>query len=56
MRSMNWSERAARMGRRGMHIGYQLENQKKTLLGRSRRRWEDDIKMGLGEIEWIGMD
>jgi hypothetical protein len=26
------------------------------LLGRPRRRWVDDIKMDLREIEWDGMD
>jgi hypothetical protein len=25
-------------------------------LGRPRRRWVDDIKMDLGEIDWGGMD
>jgi hypothetical protein len=25
-------------------------------LGRPRRRWEDNIKMDLGEIGWGGMD
>jgi hypothetical protein len=25
-------------------------------LGRPRRRWVDNIKMDLGEIEWDGMD
>jgi hypothetical protein len=25
-------------------------------LGRHRHRWEDNIKMYLGEIEWGGMD
>jgi hypothetical protein len=24
----------------------------RTLLGRPRRRWEDDIKMGLQEVGW----
>jgi hypothetical protein len=28
----------------------------KRLLGRSRRRWVDNIKMDLGEIEWDGVD
>jgi hypothetical protein len=28
----------------------------KRPLGRSRRRWEDNIKMDLREIEWGGMD
>jgi hypothetical protein len=25
-------------------------------LGRPKHRWMDNIKMGLGEIEWSGMD
>jgi uncharacterized protein YebE (UPF0316 family) len=25
-------------------------------LGRSKRRWEDDIKMNLQEVGWGGMD
>jgi hypothetical protein len=28
----------------------------KSPLGRSRRRWADNIKMDLIEIEWDGMD
>jgi hypothetical protein len=28
----------------------------KRPLGKPRRRWVDDIKMTLGEIEWDGMD
>jgi hypothetical protein len=28
----------------------------KRPLGRPRRRWEDNIKMDLREIEWDGMD
>jgi hypothetical protein len=28
----------------------------KRPLGRSRRRWVDNIKMDLGEIGWDGMD
>jgi hypothetical protein len=28
----------------------------KRLLGRPRRRWEDNIKMDLREIGWSGMD
>jgi hypothetical protein len=27
----------------------------KRPLGRSRRRWMDNIKMDLGEIEWVGL-
>ena len=26
------------------------------LLGRPRRRWEDNIKMDLQEVGWVGMD
>jgi hypothetical protein len=28
----------------------------KRPLGRPKRRWEDNIKMDLREIEWAGMD
>jgi hypothetical protein len=28
----------------------------KRPLGRPRRRWVDTIKMGLREIEWVGVD
>jgi hypothetical protein len=28
----------------------------KRPLGRPRRRWADNVKMGLREIEWGGMD
>jgi hypothetical protein len=28
----------------------------KRPLGRPRRRWVDNIKMDLGDIEWDGMD
>jgi hypothetical protein len=43
-------------GRRGMHIGYWWESQKKRPLGRSRRRWVDNIKMDLREIKWNGVN
>jgi hypothetical protein len=43
------------MGRRGMDVGFWWENQKGPL-GRSRCRWEDNIKMNLRGIEWGGMD
>jgi hypothetical protein len=28
----------------------------KRILGRPRRRWKDDIKFGLQEVEWEGVD
>jgi hypothetical protein len=42
--------------RRGMLIGYWWESQKERDLGRPRRRWMDNIKMNLREIEWNCMD
>jgi hypothetical protein len=30
--------------------------EEKMSLGRPRRRWEDNVKMGLREIGWGGMD
>jgi hypothetical protein len=30
--------------------------EKKRLLGRLRRRWEDNIKMNFRDIGWSGMD
>jgi hypothetical protein len=44
------------MGRKGMNIGFWCESQKERQLGRPGRRWEDNIKMELGEIGWGGMD
>jgi hypothetical protein len=48
-RRMRWAGHVAGMWRRGMHKG-------KRPLGRPRRRWVDNIKMDLREIEWNGMD
>jgi hypothetical protein len=44
-----------------MRIGYCWESQReKSPLGRSRRRWVDNIKMylleiSLGDVDWIGL-
>jgi hypothetical protein len=38
-----------------MHIGF-LWKSENRLLGRSRRRWKDDMKMDLREIGWGGVD
>jgi hypothetical protein len=43
------------MGRRGMHVGYWWESQKKRLLGRPRHSWVDNIKVDLRVIEWGGI-
>jgi hypothetical protein len=37
-----------------MHIGYGSEGNRP--LGRPRRRWVDDIKMYLREVEWDGVE
>jgi hypothetical protein len=40
-----------------MHIGYWWESKKeKRPVGRTRRRWMDNMKMDLREIKWGGMD
>jgi hypothetical protein len=46
-RRMRWAGHVARMGRRGIHVGYPL--------GRPRHRWVDSIKIDLGEIGWDGV-
>jgi hypothetical protein len=40
-----------------MHIGFWLGMPEgKRPLGRPRHRWEDNIRMGLREIGWGGMN
>jgi hypothetical protein len=47
---MSWAGHVGRIGRSG------LKSEGKRPLGRSRRRWEDNIKMDRREIRWGGMD
>jgi hypothetical protein len=54
-RRMRWAGHVARMGK--------MRNACKILvgklegpLGRPRRKWKDNIKMNLRQIEWEGMD
>jgi hypothetical protein len=43
--------------RRGTLIGFWWESQReKDKLGRTRRRWVDNIKMDLDEVGWVGVD
>jgi len=52
-RRMRWAGHVARMGeKRGV---YRVLVEGKSPLGRSRRRWEDDIKMDLQEVGCEGM-
>jgi len=43
-------------GRRGVYRGFVGQPQGNRPLGRSRRRWEDNIKMDLQEVVCGGMD
>ena len=50
-RGMRWAGYVARMEvRRGVHKGLVGKPEGKRPLGRPRRRWEDNIKMGLQEV------
>ena len=50
-RRMRWAGHVARMGKgRGVHRVLVGKPEGKSPLGRSRRRWEDNIKMDLREV------
>ena len=50
-RRMRWAGRVARMGEvRGVHRVLVGKHEGKRPLGRTRRRWEDNIKMDLQEV------
>jgi hypothetical protein len=52
---MRWAGRVARMGEgRNVYRVLVGKPEGKRPLGRPRRRWEDLIKMDLGEISWGG--
>jgi hypothetical protein len=53
---MRWAGHVARIGRRGMHIGYWGKSIWKETTGKPRRSWVDNIKMDLREIGWDGMN
>jgi hypothetical protein len=56
-RKMRWSGNVARMGEK--RNAYRLLVRKpegKRSPERPRRRWVDNVKMGLGEIGWGGVD
>ena len=60
-RRMRWAGHVARMGEgRGVYRVPMGKPEGKRLLGRPRRRWEDNIRMdlqevGLGYEDWIGL-
>jgi hypothetical protein len=54
---MRWAEHVASMGRGGAYSGFLVGKLNgKRPLGRSRYRWEDNIKMDLQEVGCVGMD
>jgi len=56
-RRMRWVRHVARMGRgRGVYWVLVGKPEGKRPLGRPRRRWEDNIKMGFQEVGCGGMD
>jgi hypothetical protein len=56
-RRMRWAGHVPRFGEKGN--AYRILMRKpegKRMLRRARRRWVDNIKMDLREIEWCGKD
>jgi hypothetical protein len=60
-RRLSWAGHVARMGEgRGVYRVLMGKPEGKRPLGRPRRRWEDNIRMGLQEsgcgcVDWIGL-
>ena len=54
---MRWAGHVARMGeRRGVYRVLVGKPEGKRPLGRPKRRWEDNIKIELQEVECEGLD
>jgi hypothetical protein len=54
---MRWVDHVARMGRRGMQIGFRWDSQKeRNTLGRAGRWWKDNINVDIKEKGWGGMN
>jgi len=54
---IRWAGHVVRMDeRRGVHRVFVGKPERRRPLERSRRRWEDNIKMDLQEVECGGMD
>jgi hypothetical protein len=56
-RRMTWAGHVARMGKtRGAYRILVGRPEGRRPLGRRRRRWEDNIKMDIEDVGWVGMD
>jgi len=56
-RKMRWARHVVRMvEKRGVYRVLVGKTEGKRPLGRPRRRWEDNIKMDLQEVGYVGMD
>jgi hypothetical protein len=56
LRRMRWAGHVARMGEgRGAYRILVGRPDRKRPLGRTRRKWEDNIKMDLQEVGWTGL-
>ena len=56
-RKMRWARHVARMGeRRGVYRVLVGKPEGKKPLGRSKRRWEDNVKMDFQKVGCGGMD
>ena len=53
---MRWAGHVACLGeRKGVYKVLVGKPEEKRQLGRPRRRWEDNIKMGCGSMDWIDL-
>jgi hypothetical protein len=57
LRRMRWAGNVVRMGEKRIACRILVRKPEgKKLLGQPKRRWVDNIKMGLREKGWGGMD
>jgi hypothetical protein len=55
-RRMRWAVHVARVGEKNVYRLLVGKQEGKRPLGRSRRRWVDNIRMDLGEVGWVDVD
>jgi hypothetical protein len=56
-RRMRWAGHVARMGeKRNAYMILVGNTEGKRSLGRTKRRWVDNVQMDLREVGWCGMD